>query len=262
MKNKSGIRMTDEELERGFSRTRLYQIYHKMIGRCTKKYCKNYNNYGMRGIKVCKEWKESYFAFYKWAMNNGYNDNLTIDRIDSNGNYEPNNCRWVTYKVQNNNRRSNVYFTYNGERRTMKEWSELLNIPYITIQRRYYRFGNNPDKIFSKENYKDLYIEYQGKRLPLIEWADITGIDRNILYKRIKEFGWSTEKAFTTPKGALTGKNGMKKVICKETGIIYESIAEAGREIQRQESNIKACCIDKRKTCGGYHWGWYNGEDL
>lgn len=258
--------MSEEELEKGFSKTRLYQIYYKMIDRCTKKYCRNYNNYGGRGIEVCKEWKESYISFYKWAMNNGYNDNLTIDRIDSNGNYEPNNCRWVTYKVQNNNRRSNVYFTYNGERRTMKEWSELLNIPYITIQRRYYRFGNNPEKIFNKEKYNTMFVTYKGEKKSLVEWSNILGFPRDILYKRLVKYKWTVEKSFLTPIGASLNLKNCKKVICLETKQIFNSEKEASLYIKRNASNLKECCKGNRKTCGGYHWAWYevmeNGEDL
>ena len=75
----------------------------------------DYKNYGARGIKICDEWKNDFKAFYDWAMSNGYADNLTIDRIDVNGNYEPSNCRWVTKEIQNKNTRRNINITYNGK---------------------------------------------------------------------------------------------------------------------------------------------------
>lgn len=245
-----------KKLKRGFSKTRLYAIYYRMLDRCYKDY-KSSKNYKQKGITVCEEWRSSYFNFYEWAMSHGYADNLTIDRIDSTKNYCPENCRWVTYKVQNNNKSTNVYFEYNGQKKTMKEWAETLGMCYGTIQSRYARFGNNPEKIFCTDDYGVAYAEYNGKRLSLKEWEKITGIPRDTLYKRIVKNKWGVEKALTTPLGETVGKQGMKKVKCIETGIVYESIAEAGRQIKRQESNIKACCVNKRKTCGGYHWEWY-----
>ena len=110
------------------SKTRLYRIYAGIKERCLNINLKAYKNYGGRGIKVCKEWKNDFMNFYNWAINNGYSDDLTIDRIDVNGNYEPNNCRWVTKKVQNRNTRANRNITYNGETHCVTEWAEILNI--------------------------------------------------------------------------------------------------------------------------------------
>lgn len=93
-------------------------------------------SYFDRGIRVCNEWKNDFKAFYNWAINNGYSDELTIDRIDNNGNYSPDNCRWATVKEQNKNRRSNHLITFNGETHTMKEWSEILKIDYNKLKHR------------------------------------------------------------------------------------------------------------------------------
>lgn len=107
---------------------RLYRIWQNMKNRCCNKNVKKYKYYGARGIKVCEEWKYDFQVFYDWAMSNGYADDLSIDRIDVNGNYEPNNCRWVTMKEQSNNKRNNHLIRFNGKTRTLQEWSDELNI--------------------------------------------------------------------------------------------------------------------------------------
>ena len=118
------------------SNSRIYGIYRGMISRCYKKYSNNYNRYGGRGITICKEWLDDFMNFYKWAMENGYYDDLSIDRIDVNGNYCPENCRWATAKEQANNTRSTVFLTYNGQTKSASEWSRITGISRNTITRR------------------------------------------------------------------------------------------------------------------------------
>lgn len=112
----------------GLHGTRLYRIWQAMINRCRNESSKCYRNYGGRGIAVCEEWGKSFQSFYDWAMSNGYADNLTIDRIDNNGNYEPNNCRWASYSEQSNNKRTNHLLEYNGEIHSITEWSAIVGI--------------------------------------------------------------------------------------------------------------------------------------
>ncbi|AVX47356.1 hypothetical protein C5023_000226 [Staphylococcus phage vB_SauM_0414_108] len=121
----------------GQTDTRLYNIYRSMKARCYRKTQKDYHSYGGRGIKVCDEWLNDFMNFYSWSYDNGYNDNLTIDRIDNNGNYEPNNCRWITEAEQHNNTSRNINITYNGETKTLKQWSKIKGINYDTLKKRY-----------------------------------------------------------------------------------------------------------------------------
>lgn len=119
----------------GMSNTRLFSIWHSMIERCENPNTKGYRLYGARGISVCKEWHDS-TTFFQWALSNGYADHLTIDRKDSNGNYEPTNCRWVDTKTQANNTSRNHYLTINGETKTVAQWGETNHIPYKLIYKR------------------------------------------------------------------------------------------------------------------------------
>lgn len=122
----------------GGKSTRLYLIWKAMRERCNTPSCKGYKNYGGRGISVCEEWG-NFVVFKEWAISNGYNDKLSLDRINVNGNYEPNNCRWATSKEQANNKRNNHLITYLGETKTMTEWAETTGIKVATIWARLQR---------------------------------------------------------------------------------------------------------------------------
>lgn len=125
-------------IRHGLSGTRLHRIWHSMYCRCYYPSTNQYKNYGGRGIKVCEEWKhiEGFLNFYNWAVKNGYQENLTLDRIDVNGNYEPTNCRWITYKEQGNNRTNNVYYTFKNETKTSKQWCDEYGISQTTLNDR------------------------------------------------------------------------------------------------------------------------------
>ena len=135
-----------------FSRTRIYKIWVGIKNRCYDFNSNVYYLYGKRGITVCKEWLEDFMTFYNWAMQNGYNEKLTIDRIDSNGNYEPNNCRWATAKEQSNNTSKNRVYFIDGVRYTTKQIAEKHNINYGTFISRIYRGWTIEEAINGKRN--------------------------------------------------------------------------------------------------------------
>lgn len=132
----------------GKTKTRLFSIWQNAITRCTNKNCYEYKNYGGRGITICDEWKNDFMSFYNWAMANGYSDKLTIDRIDNNKGYSPENCRWTDNKTQSRNRTDNHFYTYKGETKTIAEWAEIKNMNYKKLWKRI-KHNWAEDKIFN-----------------------------------------------------------------------------------------------------------------
>lgn len=129
------------------SETRLYRCWQDMKNRCYNPTRAKYRIYGARGIRVCDEWKHNFKAFYDWAINNGYKENLTLDRIDVNGNYYPENCRWATLKEQANNTRRNKKITLNGVTKNLTQWLSLYNISSSSYHYKINK-GLTPEEIF------------------------------------------------------------------------------------------------------------------
>lgn len=120
----------------GGSADRLYSIWNDMNRRCFDDRRDDFSRYGGRGISVCEEWRSSYIAFRDWAISNGYQDSLTIDRIDVNGNYCPENCRWATLIEQANNRRNNHEISYNGQTLSLAATAREYGVPVTTLNSR------------------------------------------------------------------------------------------------------------------------------
>lgn len=121
------------------SKTRLYNIWQKMKNRCYDSNTQAYKDYGGRGINVCDEWKNSFVSFQKWALSNGYQDNLTIERKNNNGNYCPQNCMWANRTQQGNNKRNNIILTWNNKSQTISQWANELNISASALRARKHR---------------------------------------------------------------------------------------------------------------------------
>ena len=137
-------------IKHGLSRSRVYNIWKHIKARCDSPNSTNYPGYGGRGIKICDEWRNSFESFYSWAMSNGYSEELSIDRIDVNGNYEPNNCRWANATMQQNNKRNNRILEYKGETHTIAEWSRILHISRDVINKRIAK-GDSIEEIIRRE---------------------------------------------------------------------------------------------------------------
>lgn len=149
IKEKAKKRMTTHSL----SRSRIYRTYTNMIRRCTSPIEIGYENYGGRGIQVCDEWLNDFMNFYNWAMGNGYNDNLTIDRIDNDGDYEPSNCRWVTMKKQCRNKSNNRVICIEGVEKSLIEWAEYSGISYDVLKKRV-QLNWKPEELLKPVRYR------------------------------------------------------------------------------------------------------------
>ena len=132
------------------SGSRLHNIWKSMKERCYNSGHDQYKDYGGRGISICNEWRNDFMSFYNWAINNGYADNLTVDRIDNNGDYCPENCKWSTRKEQSNNQRTNHLLTYNNKTQTMAQWAEEVGLNPHTLQTRISRGWSVQDALFKK----------------------------------------------------------------------------------------------------------------
>lgn len=135
----------------GQAESKLYGVWCAMKHRCYNAQDPHYSLYGGRGITMCDEWRNDYAEFQRWAIEAGYQEGAargqcTIDRIDNDKGYCPENCRWATSREQMNNVRYNHYLEYNGERHTIAEWSRITQIPYDKILNRINKLGHTPEK--------------------------------------------------------------------------------------------------------------------
>lgn len=137
--------------------TKLYEVWYTMRRRCNCPNSKAYKYYGGKGITVCKEWDTDFSVFQKWAIENGYTEGLSIDRIDVTGNYEPSNCRWATRKEQSNNKTTTLKIEHKGETRTLSEWAEYLGIKLDTLYYRIFKLGWSIERALNEKVSYDRY---------------------------------------------------------------------------------------------------------
>lgn len=175
---------------------RLKSIYYGMKQRCYNQNGINYKYYGGKGIFICDEWLNDFEKFYEWSLQNGYSDNLTIDRIDSNKEYSPENCKWSSKSEQAYNRSMSVKLTLNGETKYLTQWAKQLNIDKKTLSWRY-RNGWSDEEILTRpRDFKERKLSLNGETHSMSEWSRITGINISTISARIRD-GWSIKDTLT-----------------------------------------------------------------
>ena len=171
----------------GESHTRLHNIWLGIINRCRR-----LPSYGGRGIKMCDEWQD-YIVFREWAHSNGYADDLTIERIDVNGDYRPENCTWIPREKQARNRRTTKWVVYQGKTMSLAEASERAGLPYKHVHERIDKYGWSVEKALSTP---------MRCKSELHKKCDQLGLNYHTVYNRIR-MGWSEEEALRTPTDGL-----------------------------------------------------------
>lgn len=141
----------------GWYGTRVYSVWKRIIDRCENPSVPQYKNYGGRGIRMCDEWRNNPKAFCEWAIAHGYAEGLSLDRIDVNGDYEPNNCRWITMGKQQTNKRNNVTITFNGKTQCVAEWARELGLTQHRLYQRVKAGWTNPQEILFGRKKGEIY---------------------------------------------------------------------------------------------------------
>lgn len=186
----------------GDKHTRLYECWCNMKARCYKPSLKCYTLYGGKGIKVCDDWLHNYPNFKEWALNNGYSDELTLDRIDTTKDYSPNNCRWATRQQQTDNRVCTKRYDVDGTMMTLGEISRKYNINHATLYYRIVLFKWDVKKAINTQHTKRYKLN--GEIYTLKDLSKDFNIPRDVLYYRLERANWSIEDAIKE----YGGKNG------------------------------------------------------
>lgn len=176
-----------------------YTAWGNMKGRCYRPSCRDFHNYGGRGIQMCDRWRESFINFYS-DMGDRPSPKHSIDRIDTHGNYTPENCRWATSKEQCHNMRRNNNYTHNGITKCLSQWASDTGIDRATLYQRL-AYLSMEDAINMPRYRKKTAPTYEhgGETRTLAEWSRIINVSYCSLHNRIFKLKWSIEKTLTTP---------------------------------------------------------------
>lgn len=180
---------------------RIHRIWEGIKSRCNPNY--GSKRYGKRGITICEEWDKSFEAFYLWAMENNYNDTLTIERIDIDGSYCPENCKWIPLEEQCKNKTTSHRLTFNGETHLLEEWSKIIGIPSSTLEYRLKHNWSIEETLTKRPNHVPRNPKYEAFGVKdsidnLIKQFSPEGLTRNTVYARFVRWN-DLEKALTMP---------------------------------------------------------------
>lgn len=184
-------------MQHGMAGTHVYRVWQAMLQRCENPKAQSFANYGGRGIQVCEEWHK----FEKFIADMGDRPRgFSLDRIEVDGPYSKENCRWATTKQQNNNTRRNRVIEFRGERRTLAGWAELYGLNWTTLRERLDRLKwDDLEAALTSPPRMPALHEFGGEKKTLAQWAEATGIPLDTLRSRLSKLGWSIEKTLTTP---------------------------------------------------------------
>lgn len=186
----------EQHLQHGMAGTHVYAVWQMMLQRCENPNSQAYENYGARGIKVCPEWHrfEQFFA----DMGNR-RSGFSLDRINNDGDYCKENCRWAVTSQQLNNTRRNRVLELNGEKLTIAQWAERKGFKWTTIRTRLDQYGWSVEKALTTPPMLAESFKFKGRKQTLREWSDETGINIEVLRSRVRKMGWSISRALTEP---------------------------------------------------------------
>ena len=180
------------------SQSRLYRVWGSIVQRCKNSNNSRFSSYGGRGITICVEWRDSFESFYYWAIDNGYEEGLTIDRIDNDGSYSPDNCRWITWNAQRLNTRHSFIISYRGKTQTLTEWAAELGIEYHVLYMLLKYLNWSAEEAFStpagKRHKLRGGISHNGECLSAEEWGQRIGLSGRAIRYRLAA-GKSVEEA-------------------------------------------------------------------
>lgn len=209
----------------------LWYRWHGIKKRCLNKNDARYPEYGGRGIKMCEEWQASFDNFAEWALSNGYREDLTIERLDVNGDYCPENCIWIPRREQALNKRDTIWVDYKGEHTQLRKLCDRLGKNYDTVHNRYTALGWDIEKAIEEPSEQENSFSSRCRKHNMPE---------NVVRDRIRRLGWTEEEALSVP---ATG--GTRNLLSKLRGVT-KACAVCGTEYYPASTRNNYCCDECR----------------
>ncbi len=231
-----------------------YSVWRGMINRCYNKNLISYKYYGGRGITVCDGWKNDFLSFYV-DMGRRPSGKHTIERVDNDKGYSPENCIWATRDVQARNRRSNINLTCNGVTKCLQDWSDDTGLSASTIRRRLDRMTEKEAIETPSLVKKGRLIKANGKELTIDGWAKELRLDRTTIFKRLNQY--PVDEALGAGfRGIKSPGEKAVRQVTKDGDLVaeFKSLSEAGRQTGIDFRLISAVLNGKQKTTKGYKW--------